>query len=645
MANELHTLSVLHSIRQELFIYNNSIASHDNVKNLLELYIDFLPEDVATQTYLTTLAKLQAETIKTNFDLEQWRKLALEDENLQAAQNKMLTRENAKRSENNKAFKQENTIKQKVLNELRLKGCDVDENDLLSLSFDGKKLSVNFSNRPPETINVYKNGKKNVTAAFWNLKLKIDGASSSTKKKELSKQQEDFLSPAQLQTIIDNGGMTFTTEKQELISTKPAHKNITFAHYKKLAGAENLLPDIEKEYAIYCKLSFINQEKFLEEIKLRKEYMEKSLDVFKKLCHDAKDVGKLRQIANKSFLLNKLSETLAIPSRKKISSDAEAILPTTDNFEEAVSKVLTDVIENEVKGETGKQHIWSNFNKAENNPRYSPYEILLDRAVNSSQTVHSEIFHFDDAEQMKENIVRALSEIKSQRLILPNSLASEILCIGVFNAGIKRAQNSDDLTKMNQILNEFGLNIRFEEREITKIPEQATSNVYLNAERIAFRDDADHKSLTDAFDKSLYQKFGEVPHKKEVHHFIPLRYNGFIDEELNQGKNYVAVASQHEYNLDLHGLGHTFDTPSETLIKDKDGKISSMTYSKMRTDGVGKTLLIPILQVKTDKGFEDVLSNQTHKCISTDKTSVCYAQIPEYVPELLKRIKDNSNEI
>ena len=643
MAIELDTLRLLHSIRQELFAYNNSATPHNEVESLLKDYLILLPEKTATQTYLKVLANLQAKTLQTNFELEAWRKLAIEDKEASKTQSKAVKNENAKRSKNNKKFKQEDAIKQKILNELELNGCDLTKRDLLSVRVEsGKKLVAAFSDGSTETINIFRNGKKNVTSAFWSLKIKIDSASSSLKKKELLKQQENFLSPLQLQTLVDNGEMTFATVKQEMVATKPAHKNMTFAQYKKLAGATELLPDIEKEYEIYSNLSFIHQEKFLEEIKIRKEYMDKSIKVFKGLCHDAQNVENLKQIADKSFLLNKLSETLSISSKAPILQQVSSVLPSKEAFEKAVSDVLMQIVETDIKGEIGQQYIWSNFNKAEKNPRYSPYEILLDRAVNASPTIRSEIFHFNNKQQMQQNIAEALSEIKSQNkgfLPLPNSLAAEILCIGVFNIGMQRAQTAEDLTKMNEILNELGLNIRFEERKITKIPPQATSNECLAAERVAFREDAAHKSLTDAFDKSLVQKFGALPHKKEVHHFIPLRYNGFIDEELNKGTNYVAVATQHDYNLDLHGLGHTFDTPSNSLVKDENGDISSMIYSKMQKEGVGKTLMIPILQLKTDNGFEDVLSAQKHRQISTDKTPVCYVQIPERILEMMHEKK------
>ena len=178
--------------------------------------------------------------------------------------------------------------------------------------------------------------------------------------------------------------------------------------------------------------------------------------------------------------------------------------------------------------------------------------------------IHSEIFHFNDKQQMRSNIAKAISEIKSQnRSILPlsNSLASEILCIGVFNTGMKRAQNEEDLAKMNAILNEFGLNIRFEKRKITNIPAEETSNEYLRFQREAFRNDKAHKRFNEAFEMP---KLKNLLSKKEVHHFIPLRYNGFIDEELNQKSNYVAVASEHNYNIDFHDLGHTYDNPVST---------------------------------------------------------------------------------
>jgi len=178
---------------------------------------------------------------------------------------------------------------------------------------------------------------------------------------------------------------------------------------------------------------------------------------------------------------------------------------------------------------------------------------------------------------------------------------------------------------MNAILNEFGLNIRFEKRKITNIPAEETSNEYLRFQREAFR--KDHKRFNEAFEMP---KLKNLLSKKEVHHFIPLRYNGFIDEELNQKSNYVAVVSEHNYNVDFHGLGHTYDTPVSTLVENQEGQISSMTYATMRREGLGKTIMIPILQVKTAKGYEDVLPAQSQKT-STDKTSVCYAQTPDYI--------------
>ena len=66
------------------------------------------------------------------------------------------------------------------------------------------------------------------------------------------------------------------------------------------------------------------------------------------------------------------------------------------------------------------------------------------------------------------------------------------------------------------------------------------------------------------------------------------------------------------------------------MVENQEGQISSMTYATMRREGLGKAIMIPILQVKTAKGYEDALPAQSQK-ISTDKTPVCYAQIPDYI--------------
>ena len=639
MSSELDTLRLLHTIRQDIFAYNNSCESDKIVKKLIEEYLALLPEKTAVQTYQKAVGYLKKETAITNFDLEKWRKTALEDEATSSSQAKAINKENILRSQNNKLFKQEATFKQKILNELSFNGCDVENKNLLSVqNEDNKKLIVSFADGTTESINLLKNNKKLFTKASWNFKLKADGVTSAAKKKEFLEQQKDFLSPIQVQELVDNKGLTFSTVKQELLTAKPAHKCITLAQYKKMACTTEFSPNIEQEYQIYRKLSFMHQEQFLEEIKIRKEYMNKHHSIFKELSDNNTP---LRQIADKTFLLNKMGGLLNIKSKSKLNQNSSDILPQKENIEATVNTVFHTLIEQEIKGETGNTHIWSYFNKTPDNPRYSQYEIFLDHAVNNSRTIHSEIFHFDNDNQMRANIINALQEIKSQNnsiIPLSNDLAAEILCVGVFNEGIKRAQNEHDLAQMNKILNEFGLNIRFEEREITKIPQSETSNEYLKVERIAFREEAEHKAFADKFDKSLSQKFGTNFHKKEVHHFIPLRYNGFIDEELNRAKNYIAVSSQHEHNLDLHGLAHTFDTPVQSLVKDKDGEISSMTYSKMRSEGLGKTLFIPILQVKTNKGFEDVLSVEKHFSLSTDKTPVCYAQIPEYAAGCRQKI-------
>ena len=655
---EITKLRLLHSIRKDMFNYNNPEGDKEpdeTKKNLIDEYLALMEKD-AVQSCQKFLQELKEKVLQTSFDLRKWYQLSLSDEKASEAETQAIKDKNNKIRKNNDKIQEANDIKLKVIHELiferklksksdelkttinRLRNDTVEitqiiinldrspeteDIDLLSITSikkeDDKNLSVTFADGHKETIKI----KGNVSGGLGA----IGNTGLSNQKKE--QLQGKYLSVKDVNCISKNGTISFTAKKQATISQKSTRKKSVDKDLKKELNDE--------EHEIYCRLSEENGEKFLAEIQMRNAYTHNVRNVFAGLPQDEKDLRKL--IANKTELHKKLSKALAVTSKTKICKDDINIIPSADALEKIVDEALTRLIEEDIKGENGKKHIWSQFSKTPDKPRYSQYEIYLSNAARSFK--YDDLFNSRTKEEMKKEIKKALETIQEQSgtLKLPESLAPEILCLGVFNAGIKRAQNEGDLAKMNAILREFGINIRFETRKITNVPSQEESRDYLKDQRDNFRREDGHnghKTIKEGFEKLEKTDFGKRLSKKEVHHFIPLRYNGFIDEELNKGSNYVAVALEHEYNLDLHALVHTYDTPEETLVLNQDGTISSMQYSYMRKKGSG-TLLIPILQLKRDKEFEDVLPRSKENKISTkisdDKTPVCYTLIPDLIPD------------
>ena len=228
--------------------------------------------------------------------------------------------------------------------------------------------------------------------------------------------------------------------------------------------------------------------------------------------------------------------------------------------------------------------------------------------------------------------------------MLPDALCAEIVTRGIFSYAVNQNTNADKLKNMNLLLNEFGLNIKFDTVQVTQVPDMSIASAQQQSkiDREAF--EADKRTpLSQAHEKSFrkqLQSLGiEQPDAASKHHFWALKYNPFIDRELNQSSNYVQTAREHPWNLDGHDFTHNFDTAGEFLVMDENQKYSLMDFNSLRrafNSGKKLFLQIPILQVKNENNeFCDLLasSQKQGECgiyISTDKTPNSFIRVPQY---------------
>ena len=275
----------------------------------------------------------------------------------------------------------------------------------------------------------------------------------------------------------------------------------------------------------------------------------------------------------------------------------------------------------------------------------------MNNLISENVDIFKNIYDFQSQNEMKTLLINATQKVKKLAVpMLTDYLAAEILTRGIFNYAMNQNTNADKLKKMNLLLNEFGLNIRFDAAKVTRAPDMSIVNAQQQAkiDRDAFEKDKKTplaKMQEEQFKKHLKSLGISHPDEESMHHFLALKYNPFIEKDLNQSSNYVKTARQHPWNLDGHALVHVFDTSGEFLLSDENHNFRFMDFNMLRkafNSGKNLTLQIPILQVKNKNNeFCDLLSlsqkqGECGMCVSTDKTPTTFMHLPAYCKENLK---------
>lgn len=602
LVDEINTLRQFYNIRKNMQNYSNSPNDEANRNNILQGYRALIAKDNKAlqdiEQYIESFILKQIPT--TTFNPHKYKSTTKKED-------KALQKEVKNSKTNNKIIKRiEKEIYEEIANgKGKPQFANIPDNaQILSISLQDDKFNITIAElSEPLIINCKKNIKgKRGSAAFLSKSIGL----SSTTVKDLSS--------------LENQELTLTP------ITKPENtgKKYTLVQYKKNIGFSKNDSNLIEENTLASELEVLNT--------LTKEDQEQLISASKSRLSQLQQHEEFKQKVQK---LDKL-KILANPSIFRQ-------LLTNYQIQDFTEQLQTNIINDKVA--TDKTHIWNHFNKSDenSNKRYSNYITVIDNFINyNNKQIFKDTFNFKDASEMQTNIKKTFKTIKNITAIpLPDEFVSEILTYGVFQEGISRPITREKLNKMNLILNEFNLNIKFNELPVTKVPgpEISSQEQQAKIDRAKFEEDKKsiiYKSyIEDKFDQARKKLLGSDDislASKSTHHIIPLKYNSFTDNELNFYTNYVRTAQQNPWNTDGHELTHRYDTAGEYLVtNDKDNFVTldfnglRKRFNSNQAENKNENLFIfaPVLQTKDESTntFQDLLgNNNSHVYISTNKT-------------------------
>lgn len=497
------------------------------------------------------------------------------------------------------------------------------DDEPISISLSSEKINprsvgyfeIKFANKEePLKINIYTNGKQ-----FGSMYGLSDKGLGNTIYEALAKEKEISLT------------------KQSQSSSVGKHYNPT--EYKRLSGIKDPKQYVS-ELKVLNSLCASDQEKFLEGLKKRKTFFglkEKLLVEVSKYYDKFKELKKIDTLQDLYKYSNLMKELLEKPLELEIEGK-----PLHDIKDKLISSFLP--LDNDTWGNYSKNH-------TDEREEHSYYEKLILHVLSFKKSsdkrlcsdICKDILSSSD-ENLIQNISNGFNEI--QRIanpMLPRKLTAEILTYGVFQAALSNPSD-ENFEKMNKILNEFGLNIKLKQIEITSLPDdniQKASEQYA-IDRAKFADTKKydcHQKREKAFDDYARKNGVEKIINRETHHYDPLKYNAYVEANLNHESNYVIVGRQNPWNVDAHAMVHLFSTTGEFLIKSETREFNKYDFNgvkrlKNKTKDKKLYIISPILQIRKNGKFEDLLSVYDTKgnegfYLSTDHTPDIIT-IPEY---------------
>ena len=312
--------------------------------------------------------------------------------------------------------------------------------------------------------------------------------------------------------------------------------------------------------------------------------------------------------------------------------------------------------------------IWGNFSKTDEekvnqNQRFSRYEILQNNVISRNSELFAEVYNadFENHDDIKKKISDCFSKIRHLSVPeLPDGLCAEIMTQGIFKEAMSGSTCTEKLDKMNKILNEFNLNIEFKSLPVSKVPSDEISSAAeqnkidrQNFEQL--KRGKDYLSEDELFAAELKMRgVGEV-NTSSTHHYIALKYNAFVEPELNDNAFLVRTAQLNAWNYDGHNTTHLFDTTGEFLIKNERGEYSFSDFNNLRNrfkSGEKMEIQAPILQTFDNDGVaHDLLAlgeNGHSGQYISDNSTAQVMRVPDYcrsgiIPNLTLALKRKSS--
>ncbi len=635
--DEIIKLRLLHSLRENMQRYSRGereISMPDGstqiiADNIIETYFAILKKQKTQENIFNTDKKLIDYVYnvikKTSYPFN-----PQEYKTTKAAEDKA-------RNDDAEEVEKRNTLVENIKKAIVAEIQHRINNQKNDFSIDDEPISIslvteNVSSRTAEYFEIkFANKEEPLKIKIWTKKELFGSIYNLTE----SKRYKDGLSNKIYNDLLKEGEFSLTKQSQS--SSVGKHYNPT--EYKRLSGIKDS-KQYEPELKVLNSLCASDQEKFLEGLKKRKTFLglkEKLLVEVSKYYDKFKELKKIDTLQDLYRYSNLMKELLEKPLELEIEGK-----PLHDIKDKLISSFLP--LDNDTWGNYSKNH-------TDKREEHSYYEKLILHVLSfkksSDKRLCSDICKdilSSSNENLIQNIANGFNEI--QRIanpMLPRKLTAEILTYGVFKAALSNTSD-ENFEKMNKILNEFGLNIKLKQIEITSLPDdniQKASEQY-TIDRAKFADTKKydcHQKREKAFDDYARKNGVEKIINRETHHYDPLKYNAYVEANLNSESNYVIVGRQHPWNVDAHAMVHLFSTTGEFLIKSETGEFNKKNFNSvkiLKNETKDKKLYIisPILQIRKNGKFEDLLSVYDTKgnegfYLSTDHTPDIIT-IPEY---------------
>ena len=543
-----------------------------------------------------------------NFDYSQYKTTSDKEDKERRRDTKGSKEQNAKTALIRKQLSEE--IAFQVSKKPELKG--IENAEILSVCFEDNLFKIKLAGRkePLELKHYTRKGRKELH--FSSLGCTFLGT---------SKPQKVGIDNKGYELIVAAGKDGFVLE--ELDKPQDLGKKYAPAEYRAFLGmprSSELSARQKKELEFLNKLTISDQASFLTALKKRTVLLKQYKEITDFITDTEDKLGLLVEPEKLQDLLKKNG---------------------VEDFVPALQKQFIHTIQK-------NKEIWNNFSKTDeekNSNRFSRYEVLQNNIIARNTELFAEVYNadFNDKTDIQKKITACFSKVRRlSEVSLPDGLCAEIISLGIFKEAMRNGVDEEKLSKMNKLLNEFNLNVEFKPLPITQAPTEEISNA---AEQTKIdRQNFEQLKRGETY-LSEERKFADELKKYNVkkadhtstHHYIALKYNPFVEAELNDNTLLVKTARINAWNYDGHDTSHLFDTAGEFLVANDRGEYFFADFNNLRNrfkNGENMQIQAPILQVSDGKGaFRDLLAlgenGASGQYISDNSTSQIMS-VPEY---------------
>lgn len=578
---EIDNLSALHDLRKNMQLFCQNQDNQDACNKVLETY-NALLDDESLRTKINEAIEecLEKALAVDDFNFYKFKTTSdKEDKNRRSSANKSKT-QNKDMSDLCKQIAEEIAF-QAGKGKEEFKGLENAE--ITTAKFANKQLIIEIKDKKqPLTIKFLPYKGKLLSPLNWY------NTSQKTGKK-------NGIMPKSLKLLEDCGEAGYVFQE----TSKPENlgKKYTPSEYRKFIGIQ---PNAELTKRQKDMLEFLNTLTLEDQQSLKNAYK----------LH----IVRLKKYKEISDYINETPDKIAIlhnPEKLQKMLKDRGI----DDFTHDVQRRFVILIQ--------RKETWVDFakDKEDNSRRFSRYEMMENNFIASKRELFTDALQKDlnNKADVRNLVTKLFSQIKnSAKPALDNELCAEIIARGIFNEAINYNQSAQKFQNMNTLLNEMDINIDFKSLPVVKAPpaEIAGFAEQSKIDRQNFEElkhSAQYIKEDKEFNSFLREQDINKPADASTHHYLALKYNAFVEPELNNNSLLVKTARANLWNYDGHITTHMFDTAGEFLIKDDKGSYSLSNFNVLRNRfNSGEVLEIqaPVLQIKDKKSgeYKDLLS-------------------------------------